>query len=116
MIFKQYYLQSLSQASYLLGDEERLIAAIVDPQRDIDHYLIDLDHHHLTLQYIILTHIHADFVAGHLELRRATGAGIYLGARATAHFPFHPMPHGYEIEIGSTLLYILETPGHTPPR
>jgi len=114
MIFKQYYLQSLSQASYLVGDEECRIAAIVDPQRDIDHYLLDLDHHHLTLQYIILTHIHADFVAGHLELHRATGAGIYLGARAAAHFPFHPMPHGYEIEFGSTLLYILETPGHTP--
>jgi len=114
MIFKQYYLQSLSQASYLLGDEERLVAAIVDPQRDIDHYLLDLDHHHLTLQYIILTHIHADFVAGHLELHKATGAGIYLGARATVHFPFHPMPHGYEIACGSTRLHILETPGHTP--
>jgi glyoxylase-like metal-dependent hydrolase (beta-lactamase superfamily II)/rhodanese-related sulfurtransferase len=114
MIFKQYYLQSLSQASYLLGDEESLVAAIVDPQRDIDHYLLDLDHHHLTLQYIILTHIHADFVAGHLELHRATGAGVYLGARATAHFSFHPMPHGYEIAFGSTRLHILETPGHTP--
>jgi len=114
MIFKQYYLQSLSQASYLLGDEERLVAAIVDPQRDINHYLLDLEHHHLTLQYIILTHVHADFVAGHLELHRATGAGIYLGARATVHFPFHPMPHGYEIVFGSTRLKILETPGHTP--
>jgi glyoxylase-like metal-dependent hydrolase (beta-lactamase superfamily II)/rhodanese-related sulfurtransferase len=114
MIFKQYYLQSLSHASYLLGDEERHVAAIVDPQRDVDHYLLDLDHHHLTLQYIILTHVHADFVAGHIELRRATGAGIYLGARATAHFPFHPMPHNYEIEFGSTRLNILETPGHTP--
>jgi glyoxylase-like metal-dependent hydrolase (beta-lactamase superfamily II) len=114
MIFKQYYLQSLSHASYLLGDEERHVAAIVDPQRDVDHYLLDLDHHHLTLLYIILTHVHADFVAGHIELRRATGAGIYLGARATAHFPFHPMPHNYEIEFGSTRLNILETPGHTP--
>lgn len=114
MIFKQYYLQSLSQASYLLGDEESLVAAIVDPQRDIDHYLLDLDHQHLTLHYIILTHVHADFVAGHLELHRATGAGIYLGSRATAHFPFHPMPHAYEIEFGATRLTILETPGHTP--
>ncbi len=59
-------------------------------------------------------HIHADFVAGHIELHRATGAGIYLGARATTHFPFHPMPHNYEIEFGSTRLNILETPGHTP--
>lgn len=114
MIFKQYYLQSLSHASYLLGDEERHVAAIIDPQRDIEHYLLDLDHHRLTLQYIILTHIHADFVAGHLELKRATGAEIYLGARVTAHFPFHPLTHGFEMDVGATRLRILETPGHTP--
>ena len=114
MIFKQYYLQSLSHASYLIGDEDSHIAAIVDPQRDIDHYLIDLDSYHLTLQYIFLTHFHADFVAGHLELRHRTSADIYLGAHAKANYAFHHMRHGYEIEFGSTRLKILETPGHTP--
>jgi hypothetical protein len=49
MIFKQYYLQSLSHASYLLENEERHVAAIVDPQRDVDHYLLALDHHHLAI-------------------------------------------------------------------
>ena len=63
MIFKQYYLQSLSHASYLIGDEDSHTATLVDPQRDIDHYLTDLDSHHLTLKYIFLTHFHADFVA-----------------------------------------------------
>ena len=102
MIFKQYYLQSLSHASYLIGDEESHIAAIVDPQRDIDQYLADLDHHHLTLQYIFLTHFHADFVAGHLELHHRTGAGMYLGAQAKANYVFHPMRHSDEIAFGST--------------
>ena len=114
MIFKQYYLQSLSHASYLIGDEDSRIAAIVDPQRDVGQYLTDLDSHHLTLQYIFLTHFHADFVAGHLELRHRTGAGVYLGAHAKANYAFHPVRHDFEIEFGSTRLTILETPGHTP--
>jgi glyoxylase-like metal-dependent hydrolase (beta-lactamase superfamily II)/rhodanese-related sulfurtransferase len=114
MIFSQYYLQSLSHASYLIGDEESHLAAIVDPQRDIDQYLNDLDSNHLTLQYIFLTHFHADFLAGHLELRHRTGADIYLGSHAKASYPFHPLRHGYEIEFGSTRLTVLETPGHTP--
>lgn len=114
MIFKQYYLQSLSHASYLIGDEDSHIAAIVDPQRDVDHYLTDLDSHQLTLQYIFLTHFHEDFVAGHLDLRQRTGADIYLGAQAKPNYAFHPMRHNYEIEFGSTRLKILETPGHTP--
>ncbi len=114
MIFKQYYLQSLSHASYLIGDEDSHIAAIVDPQRDIEQYLTDLDSHSLTLQYIFLTHFHADFVAGHLELHHRTDADIYLGKHAKANYPFLPLRHNYEIEFGSTRLKILETPGHTP--
>ena len=114
MIFNQYYLQSLSHASYLIGDEDSHIAAIVDPQRDIDQYLKDLDSHQLTLQYIFLTHFHADFVAGHLELHHRTDADIYLGTHAKSNYPFLPLRHNYEIEFGSTRLKILETPGHTP--
>ena len=114
MMFKQYYLQSLSHASYLIGDEDSHIAAIVDPQRDIEQYVTDLASHHLTLQYIILTHFHADFVAGHLELHHRTDADIYLGKHAKAKYRFLPLRHNYEIEFGSTRLKILETPGHTP--
>ena len=114
MIFTQYYLQSLSHASYLIGDEESHLAAIVDPQRDIAQYLIDLECHQLTLQYIFLTHFHADFLAGHLELHHRTGANIYLGSHAKLQYAFHALRHGYEIEFGSTRLTILETPGHTP--
>ena len=114
MIFKQYYLQSLSHASYMVGDEGSRIAAIIDPQRDIDQYLTDLDSHQLHLKYIFLTHFHADFLAGHLELHHQTGADIFLGSHAKANYAFHPLHHGYEIEFGSTRLKILETPGHTP--
>ena len=114
MIFKQYYLQSLSHASYMVGDADSHLAAIVDPQRDTEQYLADLDSHHLRLQYIFLTHFHADFVAGHLELRQQTGADIYLGSHAKTNYPFHPVRHADVIEFGSTRLTILETPGHTP--
>ena len=114
MIFKQYYLNSLSHASYLIGDEESRFAAIVDPQRDIDQYLEDLGKHHLQLRYVFLTHFHADFVAGHLELHHRTEAEICLGARARANYDFRPMPHGYEVEFGAVRLKVMETPGHTP--
>ena len=114
MILQQYHLQSLSHASYLLGDKESGLAAIVDPQRDIEGYLTDLNHHSLTLRYIFLTHFHADFVAGHLELHHRTGAEIYLGSRARPGYPYHGMHHGYEIEFGTIRIKILETPGHTP--
>jgi len=114
MIFKQYYLDCLAHASYLIGDNDSRIAAIVDPQRDIDQYLRDAEEQNLKIRYVFLTHFHADFVAGHLELRNQTGADIGLGARANPDYPFRAMTDGYEIEFGSVLLKILETPGHTP--
>ena len=114
MIFKQYYLGCLAHASYLIGDPESRIAAIVDPQRDIDQYLQDAKEGNLDIRYVFLTHFHADFVAGHLELRKATGAEICMGAKAHPSIPYYPMKDGYEIEFGAVLLKILETPGHTP--
>ncbi len=114
MLFKQYYLKSLSHASYLIGDKGTHLAAIVDPQRDIEQYLKDLTTHGLILRYVFLTHFHADFVAGHLELQKETDAEICLGAQARANYAFHPMHNGYELELGAVRLKILETPGHTP--
>ncbi len=114
MIFKQYYLKSLAHASYLIADEGTHLAAIVDPQRDIDQYLNDLTTHGLTLRYVFLPHFHADFVAGHLGLQKKTGAEICLGAQARPDYPFHPVNDGFECELGLIKLQILETPGHTP--
>lgn len=114
MYLKQFYLGCLAHASYLIADERTKIAAVVDPQRDIDPYLEDAAEHGWKIEHVFLTHFHADFVAGHLELRRRTGAKIYLGARAEAEFEFIPVKEGDVIEFGDVRLKILETPGHTP--
>ena len=69
MILKQFYLPCLAHASYVIGDEQTGAAVVVDPQRDIDQYLAFAKEHSLTIKYVFLTHLHADFIAGHLELR-----------------------------------------------
>jgi glyoxylase-like metal-dependent hydrolase (beta-lactamase superfamily II)/rhodanese-related sulfurtransferase len=114
MILKQFYLGCLAHASYLIGDEETGIAAVVDPQRDIGIYLSFAAEHKLQIKHVILTHLHADFVAGHLELRDQAGATIYLGAKAQAEYRFIPLADGAAIEFGKVRLKALETPGHTP--
>jgi hydroxyacylglutathione hydrolase len=114
MIFKQYYLGCLAHASYLIGDEETQTAIVVDPQRDVQQYLDDAIKYDLKIRHVFLTHFHADFVAGHLELRDQVGAEIHLGAKAEAEFKFTPEKDGNRLEIGSMRLEFLETPGHTP--
>ncbi|WP_447969761.1 MBL fold metallo-hydrolase [Nitrospira sp. M1] len=114
MIFRQYYLECLAHASFLIGDEETRTAVIVDPQRDIDQYVKDAKEQQLEIRYVFLTHFHADFVAGHLELRDRVGAEICLGARAQADFQFRSVKDGARVELGTVQLQILETPGHTP--
>jgi hydroxyacylglutathione hydrolase len=113
MILKQYYLGCLAHASYLLGDESSSTAVIVDPQRDIQQYLADAETWGLQIRHVFLTHFHADFVAGHLELRDRCGASIHLGARAQAEYAFAPMHDGDTLEFPGLRLQVLETPGHT---
>ncbi|MGH9253609.1 MAG: MBL fold metallo-hydrolase [Vicinamibacterales bacterium] len=114
MILKQFYLNCLAHASYLIGDEETRTAAVVDPQRDIDGYLAFADEHGLHIAHVFLTHFHADFLAGHLELRDRTGATIYLGAAGKAEYTFQPLRDGDAVQFGNVRLEALETPGHTP--
>jgi hydroxyacylglutathione hydrolase len=114
MIFKQFYLNCLAHASYLIGDEETRTAAVVDPQRDIERYLEFAAEQKLQIKHVILTHLHADFVAGHLELRDRAGATIYLGAKAKTEYRFTPLADQSVIEFGRVRLKALETPGHTP--
>ena len=113
MILKQFYLKCLAHASYVVGDERTRTAAVVDPQRDVDQYVAFAAQHGLEIRHVVLTHFHADFVAGHLELRDRAGAAVYLGAAARAEFPFTPLHDGDTIELGSVRLKTLETPGHT---
>jgi hydroxyacylglutathione hydrolase len=114
MIIKQFYLNCLAHASYLIGDEQTGTAAVVDPQRDIERYLEFAAENKLQIKHVILTHLHADFVAGHLELRDRAGATIYLGAKAKAEYRFTPLGDNSVIEFGNVRLKSLETPGHTP--
>jgi len=114
VIFKQFYLPCLAHASYLIGDEKSATAVVVDPQRDIDQYVAFASEHSLKIKHVFLTHLHADFVAGHLELRDRVGATIYLGGAAKAGYAFTPVRDGNVLELGSVRLKILETPGHTP--
>jgi hydroxyacylglutathione hydrolase len=115
MIFKQYYLGCLAHASYLVADEGTRVAAVVDPQRDVEQYAEEARRQDLHIRHVLLTHFHADFLAGHLELRDRVGATIHLGARAEAEYPFTSMKDGDTLRLGETVsLKILETPGHTP--
>ena len=114
MIFHQFYLNCLAHASYLIGDEQTHIAAVVDPQRDVDQYLAFADAHGLRIAHTFLTHFHADFIAGHLELRDRGGATIHLGAAAKAEYAFEPLADGSRVEFGRVRLQAIETPGHTP--
>jgi glyoxylase-like metal-dependent hydrolase (beta-lactamase superfamily II) len=114
MILQQFYLNCLAHASYLIGDAGSREAAVVDPQRDIDQYLAFADARGLRIAHVFLTHFHADFLAGHLELRDRTGATIYLGAAAKAEYAFTPLGDGDRVEFGAVRLQALETPGHTP--
>ncbi len=114
VIFHQFYLNCLAHASYLIGDEQTRIAAVVDPQRDIARYLIFASEHNLQIKHVFLTHLHADFVAGHLEFRDRVGATIYLGAKAKAEYRFTALSDDAIVEFGRVRLKALETPGHTP--
>jgi rhodanese-related sulfurtransferase/glyoxylase-like metal-dependent hydrolase (beta-lactamase superfamily II) len=113
MLLKQYYLGCLAHASYLLGDEASSTAIVVDPQRDIQQYVSDAEKLGLQIRHVFLTHFHADFVAGHLELRDRCGATIHLGARAKAEYPFVAMQDGESLNFQGLRLEVLETPGHT---
>jgi len=100
--------------SYIIGDEETGTAVVVDPQRDTDQYIAFAAENALAIKYVFLTHLHADFVAGHLELRDHVGATICLGAAAKAEYAFTAFCDGDILEFGRVRLKVLETPGHTP--
>jgi hydroxyacylglutathione hydrolase len=111
MHFRQFYLGCLAHASYFIASGEE--AAVVDPQRDVDIYLEEARSQNCVIRHVIETHLHADFVSGHLELAKRTGAQLYFGASAPVKFPFTPARDGDEIMMGDVILRFLETPGHT---
>ena len=112
MYFNQFYLGCLAHASYLIGSKGE--AVVVDPQRDVEQYIVDAAAHDLKIVYVLETHLHADFVSGHRELAERTGATIVLGERARAGFPHLAVNDGDELLVGDILLRMIETPGHSP--
>ncbi|MFC3961553.1 MBL fold metallo-hydrolase [Nocardia jiangsuensis] len=113
MILEQYYIECLSHASYLIGDTTTGRAIVVDPRRDITEYLAAAERLGLTIEGVVNTHFHADFVSGHLEFRAATGAWIGFGAAAETGYPIRGFAHGDRIELGEVEIEVLATPGHT---
>jgi hydroxyacylglutathione hydrolase len=98
LILEQFYLGCLAHASYLIGSDG--VAAVVDPQRDVQIYVDTASRLGLRIAHIIETHLHADFVSGHRELAERTGATIYLGVGSGATFPHRPVGDGDSIELG----------------
>src|SRR6187402_2857018 len=111
MNVQQLYTNCLSEAAYFICDGAD--AAVIDPLRDIDLYLKMANEQGVTIKYIFETHFHADFVSGHLELSRATGAPIVYGPSTEAGFKFHLAKDGERFKIGNVEIEAVHTPGHT---
>jgi hydroxyacylglutathione hydrolase len=114
MKFIQYYLDCLSHASYLIGDETTGRAVVVDPQRGVSEYLADAEKFGFTIELVIETHFHADFLSGHLELAKATGAKIVYSSVAEPEFEFMAVDDAERYSLGEVTLEFRHTPGHTP--
>ena len=108
---ERFYLGCLAHASYMIASEG--IAAVIDPQRDVEIYIETAARQAWKIAYIVETHVHADFVSGHRELADRTGAAIYLGVGSGARFPHVAVHDGEEIQFGQCRLRFLQTPGHT---
>jgi glyoxylase-like metal-dependent hydrolase (beta-lactamase superfamily II)/rhodanese-related sulfurtransferase len=114
VVIRQLYLGCLSQASYLVGDASTGRAIAVDPRRDVDELLAAAEDEGLTIELIVETHFHADFLSGHLELAAATGAPIGIGSAGMPEFSSRGLDDGDVIDLGGVQIEVLATPGHTP--
>src|SRR3954463_5822610 len=114
MIFRQLTHDDLGWASYLIGDEEEGVAAVVDPRLDIDAYLRAARYLGVRIEHVLETHNHADHVSGHGRLAAATGAIIHIHRDAAPDYDHEPFDDGWELALGSLTVRALHTPGHRP--
>ena len=114
MIFRQIVHDDLGCASYLLGDEDAGVAAVVDPRLDIDVYLELARYVGVTIEHVLETHTHADHVSGHGRLASATGATIHVNRIAGADYDHEPFDDGWTLDLGDVRVEALHTPGHRP--
>src|SRR3954451_5608084 len=114
MLFRQITHDDLGCASYLVGDEDAGLAAVVDPRFEIDEYLELARYMGVEIQHVLETHNHADHVSGHGRLAAATGAVIHVHREAAPDYEHQPFDDGWELEIGDLIVRALHTPGHRP--
>lgn len=116
MILETVRSEGLAHFSYVIGDEEAGVCAVIDPRRDVEIYLDLARRHESRITHILETHIHADFVSGSCELAARTGAAIYVGAETDVDYGFEhcPLHDGDTFELGVHHVKVLHTPGHTP--
>ena len=112
MLLKHFFVKKIAHSSYILAGQES--CAVIDPQRDIDIYLREAKQMGFEITHILQTHLHADFISGHMDLAKQTGAKIYVAKSANCSFEHVPLVEGDTIEIENIHLEVLETPGHTP--
>ena len=112
MLLKHVFTAKIAHSSYLLVGKES--CAVVDPRRDVDVYITQARELGVSITHILETHLHADFVSGHLDLAKATGAVIFAPRSANCEFPHEAIDAGDVIQIEDMRLDILDTPGHTP--
>lgn len=114
MYLEQFFINGLGCASYLVGCEGAGIAAVVDPDRDVQKYLDAANARGMTITHIIETHLHADHVSGNTDLAQRTGADIYVHSAANAEFEHQTLEGGDILTLGNIELHVRFTPGHTP--
>jgi hydroxyacylglutathione hydrolase len=114
MYVQQFFVEGLGCASYMVGCEAKGIAAVVDPERDVDIYLAAAKARGLQITHIIETHLHADHVSGNTDLAKRTGAEIYIHEAADAEFAHKALKDGDILELGGVRIMVRHTPGHTP--
>jgi glyoxylase-like metal-dependent hydrolase (beta-lactamase superfamily II)/rhodanese-related sulfurtransferase len=114
MLFRQLIHDDLGCASYLIGDEDAGVAAIVDPKLEIQEYLSLVRYLGVRIEHVLETHTHADHVSGHGRLAAATGAAIHIHEEAEAGYEHEPFEDGWELALGGLRVRALHTPGHRP--
>jgi hydroxyacylglutathione hydrolase len=114
MFTQQFFVEGLGCASYLVGCEAKGIAAVIDPDREVQKYLDVAQGRGLTITHIIETHLHADHVSGNTDLAARTGAAIYVHESSGAEYPHKALKHNEVIELGNIRIRAIHTPGHTP--
>jgi glyoxylase-like metal-dependent hydrolase (beta-lactamase superfamily II)/rhodanese-related sulfurtransferase len=114
MLFRQVTHDDLGCASYLVGDHDAGVAAVIDPRFEIDEYLARARYMRVRIEHILETHNHADHVSGHGRLASATGATIHIHREALPDYEHEPFEDGWELELGSLVIRAIHTPGHRP--